>query len=165
MHTIYLGLGSNLGDRAANLRAAVKALGPEVKVLQESALYETPPWGVEDQPGFLNMALKAETNLTPEALRDHVKRIEAEVGRTPTYHWGPRLIDIDILLYDDRIVDTPDLVIPHPQMHKRPVRACSAREHRAGCTSSASGLHHARAASARGYHRHHSRRRLMQFGG
>ena len=83
-------------------------------------MYETPPWGVENQPGFLNMALQAETSLTPEALRDHIKRIEAEVGRTPTYHWGPRVIDIDILLYGDRVVDTPNLVIPHPHMHKRP---------------------------------------------
>jgi 2-amino-4-hydroxy-6-hydroxymethyldihydropteridine diphosphokinase len=120
MHTIYLGLGSNLGDRAGNLRAAVKALAPKVKVLEQSAVFETPPWGVTDQPGFLNMALKAATDLAPHALRDHVKRIEAQAGRTPSYHWGPRLIDIDILLYGDRIVDTPDLVIPHPQMHKRP---------------------------------------------
>jgi 2-amino-4-hydroxy-6-hydroxymethyldihydropteridine diphosphokinase len=120
MHTIYLGLGSNLGDRAGNLRAAVTGLGPEVTVLELSVVYETPPWGVEDQPGFLNMALKGETALTPDALRDHVKRVEAEVGRTPTYHWGPRLIDIDILLFGDSIVDTPNLVIPHPQMHKRP---------------------------------------------
>jgi 2-amino-4-hydroxy-6-hydroxymethyldihydropteridine diphosphokinase len=120
MSIIYLGLGSNLGDRAANLRAAVGALSPEVTVVLESAVYETPPWGVEDQPGFLNMALKAETELTPPALRDHVKRIEREVGRTETFRWGPRVIDIDILLYEDRIVDIPKLVIPHAQMHKRP---------------------------------------------
>jgi 2-amino-4-hydroxy-6-hydroxymethyldihydropteridine diphosphokinase len=120
MSIIYLGLGSNLGNRAANLRAAVRALSPEVSVLVKSAVYETPPWGVEDQPGFLNMALKAETDLTPAALRDHVKRIEREVGRTETFRWGPRVIDIDILLYEDRIVDTPQLVIPHTQMHKRP---------------------------------------------
>lgn len=120
MHTIFLGLGSNLGDRANNLRSAVGALGPEVKVLAESAVYETPPWGVEDQPGFLNMALKAETGLSPAALRDHVKAIEVTLGRKPTRHWGPRVIDIDILLYGDLIVDTPDLVIPHPHMHKRP---------------------------------------------
>jgi len=120
MSITYLGLGSNLGDRAANLRAAVSALPPEVSVLAESAVYETPPWGVEDQPGFLNMALKAETNLAPAALRDHVKSIEHEVGRTETFRWGPRVIDIDILLYDDRIVDIPKLVIPHAQMHKRP---------------------------------------------
>jgi len=120
MQTIYLGLGSNLGDRAANLRAAVNALSPEVQILTESALYETPPWGVEDQPGFLNMVVEGATDLTPAALRDHVKQIEAHLGRTPTYHWGTRLIDIDILLYEDLIVDTPDLVIPHPHMHKRP---------------------------------------------
>ena len=120
MQTIYLGLGSNLGDRAANVRAAVTALAPEVSVLTESRLYETPPWGVENQPGFINMALKGETELTPMALRDHVKRIERELGRTTTYHWGPRVIDIDILLYEDLIVDSPTLVIPHPQMHKRP---------------------------------------------
>jgi len=75
---------------------------------------------VEDQPGFLNMALEAQTELTPDALVNHVQRVEVEVGRTPTYHWGPRVIDIDILLYDDCIIDTPDLVIPHPHMHKRP---------------------------------------------
>ena len=120
MAIIYLGLGSNLGDRLANLRAAVNALPPEVSVMVESAIYETPPWGVEDQPAFLNMALRAETKLTPAALRDHVKRIERQVGRTETFRWGPRVIDIDILLYDDRIVDTPKLVIPHAQMHKRP---------------------------------------------
>jgi 2-amino-4-hydroxy-6-hydroxymethyldihydropteridine diphosphokinase len=119
VQTIFLGLGSNLGDRAGNLQAAVKALGPEVSILAESEVYETPPWGVEDQPGFLNMALKAETELTPLALRDHVKQIETELGRTPTYRWGPRVIDIDILLYGDAIVDVPNLVIPHPQLHKR----------------------------------------------
>lgn len=120
MQTIYLGLGSNLGDRLGNLRLAVQALAPQVHILAESAIYETPPWGVEDQPVFLNMALKAETDLTPVALRDHVKQIEAQVGRTPTYQWGPRVIDIDILLYGDKVVDMPNLVIPHPHMHKRP---------------------------------------------
>jgi 2-amino-4-hydroxy-6-hydroxymethyldihydropteridine diphosphokinase len=120
MHTIYLGLGSNLGDRGDNLRRAVQALAPEVTVVRESAVYETPPWGVENQPGFLNMTLKAETDLAPAALRDHVKNVERKVGRKRTFRWGPRVIDIDILLYDDLIVDTPNLVIPHPQMHKRP---------------------------------------------
>jgi 2-amino-4-hydroxy-6-hydroxymethyldihydropteridine diphosphokinase len=120
MHTIYLGLGSNLGDRGDNLRRAVKALAPKVRVVRESAVYETPPWGVENQPGFLNMTLKAETELAPAALRDHVKNVERKVGRKRTFRWGPRVIDIDILLYDDLIVDTPNLVIPHPQMHKRP---------------------------------------------
>ena len=80
MHTIYLGLGSNLGDRAANLRAAINALPPEVEVQLESAVYETPPWGVKDQPGFLNMALRGGTELTPTILRDHVKAVERSVG-------------------------------------------------------------------------------------
>jgi len=120
MHTVYLGLGTNLGERLSNLRAAVKALAPKVTVLAESPVYETPAWGVEDQPGFLNMAVKAETELTPTELRDHVQHIEGKLGRTPTYHWGPRLIDIDILFYDDLIVDGADLVIPHPQLHNRP---------------------------------------------
>jgi 2-amino-4-hydroxy-6-hydroxymethyldihydropteridine diphosphokinase len=119
MHTIYLGLGTNLGDRKANLRAAIKALSPRVLVLAESPVYETPAWGVKDQPAFLNMAVKAETELTPMDLRDHVKQIERDLGRKPTYQWGPRLIDIDILLYEDLIVDTPTLIIPHQQMHKR----------------------------------------------
>jgi 2-amino-4-hydroxy-6-hydroxymethyldihydropteridine diphosphokinase len=120
MHVVYLGLGANLGQRLANLRAAVSALSPLVTVLAESPIYETPAWGAENQPGFLNMAVKAETALTPPELLDHVKQIEGDLGRTPTYHWGPRLIDIDILFYDDLIVDRADLVIPHPQLHKRP---------------------------------------------
>jgi len=120
MQTIYLGLGSNLGDRAANLRAALKALAPHITVVAESAMYETPPWGVKDQPGFLNMTVRGETELTPAALHEHIKQTERDLGRTPTYRWGPRLIDIDILLYEDLIVDTPDLVIPHPHMHRRP---------------------------------------------
>lgn len=119
MHTAYLGLGSNLGDRLANLRAAVKALAPQVEVLAQSAVYETPPWGVENQPAFLNMTVKGQTDLDPMQLRDQVKKIERELGREPQYHWGPRLIDIDILFYDDLIVDTPGLVIPHPFVHKR----------------------------------------------
>ncbi len=119
MHTVYLSLGSNLGDRKAYLRRAIKSLAPEVTVLIESAVYETPPWGMEDQPRFLNMALKAETNLTPMELRDHVKRIESDLGRVRSYRWGPRVIDIDILFYDDLIVETPELVIPHPRLQER----------------------------------------------
>lgn len=119
MSMVYLGLGTNLGDRQANLRAAVQALAPEVVVRAESRVYETPAWGVEDQPAFLNMAVKAETALQPAALLKHLKDIERRLGRKPTFRWGPRLIDIDILFYDDRIVETPDLVIPHPRMHER----------------------------------------------
>jgi len=119
MHSVYLGLGSNLGDRAANLRQAAKALTPKATVLAKSAAYETPPWGVKDQPAFLNMAVKVAPELTPMELRDYVKGIEVALGRERSYHWGPRVIDIDILFYDDLIMDEPELVIPHPRLHER----------------------------------------------
>jgi len=119
MSIVYLGLGSNLGDRLANLRAAVDALGPEVRVLAESGIYETPPWGYTEQPAFLNMALKAETNLEPRALLKHLKNIEAGLGREKSFRYGPRKIDMDILLYEDRIFSNEMLVIPHPRLHER----------------------------------------------
>ena len=119
MHTTYLGFGSNIGERRHNLRAAVDALAPQVRVLAESSVYETPPWGDVDQPAFLNMVLQAETELSPTELLEHIRRIEADLGRQQTYHWGPRRIDIDILLYEDLIIDTPELVIPHPRLHQR----------------------------------------------
>jgi 2-amino-4-hydroxy-6-hydroxymethyldihydropteridine diphosphokinase len=74
---------------------------------------------VQNQPAFLNMAVKVETGLTPTELRDYVKGIEADLGRQRSYHWGPRVIDIDILFYDDLITETPELVIPHPRLHER----------------------------------------------
>src|SRR5512146_1207280 len=119
MPTTYLALGSNLGDRRDNLRRAVAALAPEVQVLAESPVYETPAWGYEAQPPFLNMVLAAETSLPPESLLAHVKRLEAELGRMPSFHWGPRLIDIDILFYDDLVLNTEALTIPHPHLHER----------------------------------------------
>jgi 2-amino-4-hydroxy-6-hydroxymethyldihydropteridine diphosphokinase len=119
MHTVYLGLGTNLEDRRANLQAAITGLAPEVLVIAESKVYATPAWGYEEQPAFLNMALKAETDLGPADLLVHVKRLEQQLGRTATFHWGPRLIDIDILFYDDLILDTDALVIPHPQLQER----------------------------------------------
>jgi 2-amino-4-hydroxy-6-hydroxymethyldihydropteridine diphosphokinase len=118
-HVVYLALGTNLGDRRLNLRAAMDALPPEVKILAESKIYETPPWGVEDQPAFLNMAVKAKTGLMPPALLAHLKRLEADLGRRQTFRWGPRLIDIDILFYDDLVFESEELVIPHPRLHER----------------------------------------------
>jgi 2-amino-4-hydroxy-6-hydroxymethyldihydropteridine diphosphokinase len=118
-HSVYLALGSNLGDRAGNLRAAVDALAPQVIVSAESKIYETPPWGYEDQPAFLNMAVKAETDLEPASLLKHLKELEVHLGRAQSFRWGPRLIDIDILFDDDRVVDTPSIVIPHPRLHER----------------------------------------------
>jgi 2-amino-4-hydroxy-6-hydroxymethyldihydropteridine diphosphokinase len=119
MPTVYLALGTNLGDRPANLRAAIAAMPPAVTVLAESPVYETPPWGLTDQPAFLNMAVKAETRLEPAALLATLKRIEQEMGRTPTIRWGPRLIDMDILFYDDLVLETPEATIPHPRLHER----------------------------------------------
>jgi 2-amino-4-hydroxy-6-hydroxymethyldihydropteridine diphosphokinase len=84
-----------------------------------SSLYATQPVGVADQPAFLNLALAAETNLSPHSLLAHVKRIEVEIGRRPTYRWGPRVVDIDIILYDELVLHTPDLVIPHAEMTDR----------------------------------------------
>jgi 2-amino-4-hydroxy-6-hydroxymethyldihydropteridine diphosphokinase len=118
-HTIYLALGSNLGDRSANLTAAITALPPAIRLLARSPLYETPPWGFTDQPPFLNMAIKCETTLAPVELLGCLKFLETKLGRLPAVRWGPRQIDMDILFYDRLILDTPQLVIPHPHLHER----------------------------------------------
>ena len=118
-HIIYIALGTNLGERLENLRAAIEAMTPDVTVLAESHVYETPPWGYEDQPAFLNMVVKAVTDLEPESLLKYLKQIEAELGREKSVRWGPRLIDLDILFYADLVLDTPPLVIPHPRLHER----------------------------------------------
>jgi 2-amino-4-hydroxy-6-hydroxymethyldihydropteridine diphosphokinase len=118
-HTIYIALGTNLGDRSANLQAAIKAMLPGIYVLAESHIYETPPWGYEDQPAFLNMVIKAETELEPEPLLKYLKQLEVELGREQNFRWGPRLIDLDILFYDDIVLDSPPLGIPHPRLHER----------------------------------------------
>jgi 2-amino-4-hydroxy-6-hydroxymethyldihydropteridine diphosphokinase len=118
-HTVYIALGTNLGERLSNLRAAIESLPPDVKVVAESHVYETPPWGYEDQPAFLNMVVEAETSLEPESLLTYLKQLEVELGRERSIRWGPRLIDLDILFYDDLVIDTPPLVIPHPRLHER----------------------------------------------
>ncbi len=117
--TTYIALGTNLGNRLANLRAAIAAFVPEIVVTAESHVYETPPWGYEDQPAFLNMVVKAETGLGPESLLKNLKQLEVELGREQNFRWGPRLIDLDILFYDNMVIDTPPLVIPHPRLHER----------------------------------------------
>ncbi|MEW6286696.1 MAG: 2-amino-4-hydroxy-6-hydroxymethyldihydropteridine diphosphokinase [Chloroflexota bacterium] len=118
-HTVYLSLGSNLGDRAANLKQAIALLPPQMTVQAKSNLYETPPWGYTAQEAFLNQAVRAETYLEPEPLLKHLKRLETALGRTETFRYGPRLIDIDILFYDDLVLATPLLTIPHPHLHER----------------------------------------------
>jgi len=118
-HIVYLAFGSNMGNRLANLKAAISNLTPQMSVKKKSSVYETPAWGFADQGAFLNQVVKAETYLKPEALLGHLKRLEMALGRVPSFENGPRLIDIDILFFDDVIMDTPPLVIPHPRLHER----------------------------------------------
>jgi 2-amino-4-hydroxy-6-hydroxymethyldihydropteridine diphosphokinase len=119
MHTIYLGLGTNLGDRTANLQAAIAGLAEKLVMTAVSSLYQTPPWGVTDQPDFLNLCLAAQTDLTPEELLTFVKNLEVALGRQPAERWGPRLIDIDILFYANQLVETETMTIPHPRLAER----------------------------------------------
>jgi 2-amino-4-hydroxy-6-hydroxymethyldihydropteridine diphosphokinase len=118
-HTVYLALGSNLGDRHENLRQAVAGLSPQIDIKAKSHIYETDPWGYEDQPKFLNMAVRGQTYLEPEPLLKHLKRLEIALGRQMTFANGPRSIDIDILFFNDLILDTPLLTLPHPRLHER----------------------------------------------
>jgi len=119
MAIAYLGLGSNLGDRRANLYAARTGLPPAASVLRASGIYQTEPWGYLEQPAFLNQVLEVETSLPPANLLAALKRLEAGLGRQATFRYGPRLIDLDILLYDNLVINQPDLVIPHPQLAQR----------------------------------------------
>lgn len=115
----YLALGTNLGHRTSNLRRAIEALPPAVTVLAESPVYETPPWGFADQPHFLNMVIEGETRLAPLELLKFLKQLEGSLGRVPSVRFGPRLIDVDLLFYDDLILDTPELTLPHPRLQER----------------------------------------------
>ena len=116
---VYLSLGSNVGDRSANLRAAIERLGEARAIRAVSGFYETEPVELRDQPWFLNCVVALETSDSPEALLQRVMAIEQEMGRLRTKNKGPRLIDIDILLFSDRVVEERGLKIPHPAMHQR----------------------------------------------
>lgn len=118
-HIVYLALGTNLGNRAANLKEAIAALSPQMEVKARSKVYETPPWGYAEQAKFLNQVVKVQTYVAPEPLLKHLKRLEVALGRKPTFQYGPRKIDMDILFYDDLILETPALTIPHPHVHER----------------------------------------------
>lgn len=118
-HIVYLALGTNTGDRLANLRATLASLPPEVQVEAESSVYETEPWGYIDQPAFLNMVIRAGTNLPPLELLAYLKALERTLGRVPTFQNGPRLIDMDILFYDSLTLDMPELSLPHLRLHER----------------------------------------------
>lgn len=117
--TIYLSLGSNLGDRERKLQGALVALASIARVRTVSSIFETEPVGEKDQPAFLNLAAAVETDLRPTALLGAIKRIERDLGRTRTFRWGPRAIDIDILLYGDLQIETPSLSIPHRELANR----------------------------------------------
>lgn len=116
---VYLGLGTNLGDRLVNLAQAVRSLSGFSSLQAVSPVYETPPWGFTDQPPFLNLAVQIVTNLKPTALLRRLKKIEVQLGRKPSFRYGPRLIDIDILFYGSQVWQSADLVIPHPHLHQR----------------------------------------------
>ncbi|MBY6263577.1 2-amino-4-hydroxy-6-hydroxymethyldihydropteridine diphosphokinase [Azospirillum sp. 412522] len=123
--TVYLALGGNMGDRAANLAEAIRRLGGAVEIDAQSALYETAPMYVTDQPAFLNMVVRGTTRLDPVSLLRFLKDIEATLGRDlGGLRFGPRPIDIDILLYADRVVTEPELEIPHPRMAERAFVLC-----------------------------------------
>ncbi len=122
MARAYIGLGANLGDREAAIRRALELLGgrPGVAVAAVSSLRETEPWGFAEQPRFLNGAAALETTLSPRELLDVLLAVERELGRTregPRY--GPRTIDLDVLLYGDELVEEPGLTVPHPRLHER----------------------------------------------
>ena len=118
-HIVYLSLGTNMDNRSANLKSAISSLPPQLDVKKKSHVYETPPWGYTEQDKFLNQVVMAKTYLEPEPLMKHIKRLEVALGRKATFRYGPRLIDIDILFYDDLILETPSLTIPHPHLHER----------------------------------------------
>ena len=124
---MYLGLGSNLGNRRALLKRAVRLIGERVgEVTRQSTFIETEPWGFDSANKFLNAVIRCETDMTPREVLEATQQIEREMGRQKIVHgtlsnrtYTDRPIDIDILLYDDLTVDEPDLIIPHPLMHER----------------------------------------------
>jgi 2-amino-4-hydroxy-6-hydroxymethyldihydropteridine diphosphokinase len=120
MSTAYIGIGSNLGKRRENCLRAIESIERKgILVTRKSSLYETEPWGVKDQPPFLNMSIEVETDLNPLELFSVLKDIERQQGREESVRWGPRVIDLDILLYDDIVMKEERLTIPHPLLHER----------------------------------------------
>lgn len=118
---VFLSLGSNLGDRLINLNGAIQSINAldKLSILSCSSVYETEPWGNTNQPNFLNLVLQLETDLSPYPLLETTQKIEQEYGRMRKYKWAERTLDIDILLYNQLILEDPKLTIPHPQMRFR----------------------------------------------
>lgn len=120
MNRVYLILGTNLGEKKKNIEKALSELEKrDIKITKMSNLYITTPWGYSEQPDFLNLAVESYTNLDPFTLLREIKNIEIEMGRVRTERYGPRVIDIDIIFYNDLIIKTNELTIPHPLMHER----------------------------------------------
>ncbi|MDO5793360.1 MAG: 2-amino-4-hydroxy-6-hydroxymethyldihydropteridine diphosphokinase [Turicibacter sp.] len=121
MNKAYLGLGSNLGDKKHYLYDAIQWLNrhEQITIVQLSSLYETAPWGYTDQDVFMNLVVEVETSLNPIELLDVCQSIENELGRVREIKWGPRVIDVDILLYNDEVIESDRLTVPHPYMTER----------------------------------------------
>jgi len=119
IHMVFIALGSNIGNRARALNEASDLMPPDIIPISFSKVYETPPWGYEDQPPFLNQVIKARTHLSPIAVLKRLKEIEQALGRQPIFRYGPRLIDLDILFYDDLKYKSEKLTIPHPEIANR----------------------------------------------
>jgi 2-amino-4-hydroxy-6-hydroxymethyldihydropteridine diphosphokinase len=116
----HLGLGANLGDPRRNVLEAIERLAaPEVRLLRRARLYRSPPLGPPGQPDYVNTAVEVETSLSPRQLLEHAKGVERALHRVTTVRWGPRTVDVDLLLYGDRRVDEPDLIIPHRELSRR----------------------------------------------
>jgi 2-amino-4-hydroxy-6-hydroxymethyldihydropteridine diphosphokinase len=119
MVTAFIGIGSNIGDRINHCRKSIEFLSEKVKIVKQSSFYKTKPWGKPDQEPFINLVVEIETELAPRGLLEFLKEIESKLGRTMTVRWGPRIIDLDILSYDNRIIKEDDLIIPHQYLHER----------------------------------------------
>jgi 2-amino-4-hydroxy-6-hydroxymethyldihydropteridine diphosphokinase len=121
MNTVFLGIGTNLGNRENNLGEAVSRIGEYIgKIVASSSVYETEPWGFQSRDEFLNMVVKVETSLAPSGLSERIHMIESSLGRIKgERQYVSRIIDIDILLYENLVIDEPDIKIPHPLMHER----------------------------------------------
>lgn len=119
MVKVYLGVGSNLGNKSSNIKRAINNIKKKLKINKISQLYKTEPVGCKNQDWFLNCVVEAETKIKPMALLEFLKSIEKKLKRVKTIRYGPRTIDIDILFYGDEIVKTKKLIVPHPRMHRR----------------------------------------------
>lgn len=117
--SVFFSIGTNLGDRYANLQRALHLLQDEMAITAVSPVYVTEPWGDADQPEYLNICVAAVSDRDPHELLGTIKSVEQVMGRQPSRQWGPRLIDIDLVLYGHEVIETADLVVPHPHMSER----------------------------------------------